>query len=126
LRLLVAAEVAVIYPHARKVGVCFSGWADCGSDIVYIRGAWLGINAAPLQVFRRATPCYSFLLQPVESINHNERAIAKVIEDRCCQGDCTYPAVLPEVIENIDFLLSPKDTLFLVRYTKERCPPTEK
>jgi hypothetical protein len=60
----------------------------------------------------------------VETGNDKERAIAKVIEDRCCQdGDCTYPAVLPEILIAVDFLLSPADTRFLVRYVKERCPP---
>jgi len=58
--------------------------------------------------------------------NDKERAIADVVENRCCQGgDCTYPAVLPEIIESIDFLFTPKDTLFLVSYVKERCPAPE-
>jgi hypothetical protein len=59
----------------------------------------------------------------MEPSNDKERAIAEVIENRCCQGgDCIYPAILPEVIESIDFLFSAKDTLFLVNYAKERCP----
>ena len=58
--------------------------------------------------------------------NNKERAIAEVVENRCRQdGDCTYPAVLPEIIESIDFLFSPRDTLFLVSYVKERCPAPE-
>ena len=62
----------------------------------------------------------------MEPSNDNERAIAEVIENRCCQGgDCTYPAVLPEIIENIEFLFSPEDTLFVVNYVKERCLAAE-
>jgi len=59
----------------------------------------------------------------MEPRNDKERAIANAIEDRCCQGDCTYPAVLPEILNHLDFLLSPTDTQFLVRYVRERCTP---
>jgi len=59
----------------------------------------------------------------MEPSNDTERAIARVIEERCSQGgDCTFPDVLPELIERIDFLFNPKDTLFLINYAKERCP----
>ena len=62
----------------------------------------------------------------MEPSNDKEATIVKVIEDRCCQGGaCTYPAVLPEMLIGVDFLLSPKNTRFLVRYVKERCPPPE-
>jgi hypothetical protein len=63
----------------------------------------------------------------MEPSNKKERTIAKLIEDRCCQADsCTYPLVLPEVLNEVGFLLSPTDTQFLVRYVKQRCPTPEK
>ncbi len=59
----------------------------------------------------------------MEPSNDKERVIARAIEERCRQGgDCAYPDVLPEIIEKIDFLFAPKDTLFLINYAKERCP----
>jgi len=33
---------------------------------------------------------------------------------------------LAEVLNGVDFLLSPTDTRFLARYVKERCPSPEK
>ena len=35
-----------------------------------------------------------------------------MIEDRVAKN-CSYPAVLPEVLNSVDFLLSPADTRFL-------------
>lgn len=79
---------------------------------------------ALLIVFRLQS--HSNILLSMEPSNDKERAIANVIESRCRQGGgCTYPAVLPEIIDSIDFLFSPKDTLFLLNYTKHRCSTPE-
>jgi len=125
---VVAAPDEAIRTKHDKTVEGTSGWRVFSSPLRKEDCEALPVFASALVTMLKSTHYPNpVLLSPFESMepsNDRERAIAKMIQDRCCQGGCTFPNILPEVIERVDSL-SPQDTLFLYRYVKECCPPAK-
>jgi len=55
----------------------------------------------------------------MEASNDHELAIARIV-DRVSMEGRLYPAVVPQVVAALDFMMSREDSEFLVRYIQWR------